>query len=63
MTTQRLPKAGSKCVSKPMKKGRTSKNGKPFVTAIFWIGITLVLTFTLWAFAMVLLEAFYQWKH
>jgi hypothetical protein len=46
-----------------MKKGRTSKNGKPFVTAIFWIGITLVLTFTLWAFAMVLLEAFYQWKH
>ncbi len=62
MTTHRLQKAKSEYVSKSMKNGRPSKNSKPLMTAIFWIGITLVSTFALWTCAMVLLEAFYQWK-
>jgi len=34
-----------------------SKNGQTFVTAVFYLGMTLVLTFVFWTFAMVFLQA------
>jgi len=34
-----------------------SKNGQTFVTAVFYLGMTLVLTFVFWTFAMVFPQA------
>ena len=57
-----MQKANCKSVSGHRERGRTNRSGKQdggqFVAAIFWVGITLVVTFLLWSFAMVLLQAF-----
>ncbi len=41
---------------------RTRQGWNQFVTAVFWAGITIVCTMLLWTFAMVLLEAWEQWR-
>jgi hypothetical protein len=39
----------------------TGRREHKFVTGVFYVGIALVLTFVLWTFAMVFLQAVDQW--
>jgi hypothetical protein len=43
------------------RRSRRSKHSNKFVTVVFGVGLTLVLTFLLWTFVMVFLQALEQW--
>jgi hypothetical protein len=66
MSTARAHKTVAKYVTGRVTSSRPGRrrkqDGDKFVAAVFWVGITLVLAFVLWSFAMVFLEALEQWR-
>jgi hypothetical protein len=66
MAMLRVHKAAGKYASGRVTHNRANRRGKQysnrFVTVVFGVGVTLVLTFLLLTFAMVFLEALKQWR-